>query len=364
MTRRRHGPPPRGSRQDGFVLLTVIAVLLVLVMLAAAAAATTDRVRDDQIRDDQLMAGQIDGFSTRATVLYLLATQRLTFGGLTVDDRVRLTAQEQAAKDAGEDVLSNMPVGNELRLDGTAYHGLGDTVFALQADSGRLSINWSNPLLLQRWLERLKVPAQEQGPLLARLADYQDANDLYRLNGAEAEQYRKANRPPPPDRPLATALELRQVLGWDKALEGLDDRQLLDTVTVARSAQICINTAPASVLELLPGVTPDMAQRVVALRQVQPIYQPGAVQELLPSVPEGADLVNLHPGVSGTIEVWPGGKSAGWLLHWTLTPFDDGGRPWRIDYEIRSPARPRGGHTPVWEAATPLLSHAPAADAP
>lgn len=361
MSRRWPARVARAGAQGGFILLTVIAILVVLVLLAAAAATTTNRVRADQGRDDARLAGEIDGYSTRATVLYLLATQRFTFGGLTVDDQVRLTADEQAAKADGEDVRSNLPVGNELRLDNSLYHGLGTSLFALQADSGRLSVNWSNPALLERWLINLKVPLEQQGPLFAKLLDYQDPDDVYRLNGAEAEQYRAAKRAAPPNRALATPLELRRVLGWDKALAGLDNQQLLDTVTVARSAQIDINTAPASVLQLLPGVTAEMAARVVAMRQLQAFYQYWAVYELLPTVPPDLDLVSLHPGGSGTISIWPEAGTAGSLLHWTLTPFDDGGHPWRIDYELGLSARPRGERAPAREAATPLLAHPVAA---
>ncbi len=361
MSRRWPAAALRSGAQGGFILLTVIAILVVLVLLAAATATTTNRVRADQARDDVQMVGEIDGFSTRATVLYLLGTQRLTFGGLTVDDQVRLTADELAAKNDGEDVHSNLPVGNELRMDNSLYRGLGSSLFALQADSGRLSVNWSAPTLLERWLIKQKVPLEQQGPLFAKLLDYQDPDDVYRLNGAEAEQYRAVDRPPPPNRALATPLELRRVLGWDKALDGLDDQQLLETVTVARSAQTNVNTAPASVLELLPGVTADMAARVIAMRQLQAFYQYWAVYELLPTVPPDLDLVSLHPGGSGSIEVWPDGGAAGSFLHWTLTPFDDGGHPWRIDYELGLSARPRGKRTPVREAATPLLAHPAAA---
>jgi general secretion pathway protein K len=350
-----------GAAQGGFILLTVIAILVVLVLLAAAAATTTNRMRADQGGDDARLTGEIDGFSTRATVLYLLGTQRFTFGGLTVDSQMRFTADEQTNKDDAEGGLSNMPVGTELRLDNSPYQGLGTSVFALQDDTGRLSVNWSNPALLERWLIHLKVPLEQQGPLFAKLLDYQSPGDTYRLNGAKAEQYRAAGRAPPPHRTLVTPLELRQVLDWDKALAGLDDRQLLDMVTVMRSAQINVNTAPVSVLKLLPGVTADMAARVVAMRQLQAFYQYWAVYELLPTVSPDLDLVSLHPGGSGTITVWPETGAAGSQLHWTLSPFDDGGRPWRIDYELRLPARPRSERTPVREAATPLLAHPTAA---
>lgn len=358
MIRRRSRPLQAPVRaQGGFILLIVIAMLVVLVLLATAVATVSDRVRHDQQLADSRLQGELDAASTRATVLYLLGTQRFTFAGLTVDDQVKLTAFEQSEEKAGEQVASNMPIGNELRLDSTLYEGLGTSVFALQGDGGRLSVNWSNPAVLQNWLIRLKVPVEQQGPLFAKLLDYQDPDDLFRLNGAEAEQYQAAGRPPPPNRPLATPLELRRVMGWGKALASLDDQQLLNTMTTSRSAQICINTAPASILSLLPGVTPKMAQRVVDMRRLQAFYQDSAVYELLPTLPQGDDLVGLHPGGSGTLALWPADGSSGWLIHWTVTPFDDGGQPWRIDYELRFPARPRHGRTPALEPATPLLSH-------
>ncbi|MHB1271831.1 MAG: type II secretion system minor pseudopilin [Rhodanobacter sp.] len=354
-------PTTTARAQGGFILLTVIAMLVVLVLLASAVATISDRVRHDQQLADTRLQGELAADSTRATVLYLLGTQRVTFGGVTVDDQVNLTAFEQTEKAAGEPVISNLPVGNELRLDNTLYRGLGTSRFALQADSGLLSVNWSNPVVLQNWLGRLKVPFEQQGPLFDKLLDYQDPDDLYRLNGAEAEQYRAAGRPPPPNRPLATPLELRRVMGWGKVLAPLSDRQLLDTVTASRTAQICINTAPASVLALLPGVTPAMAERVVDMRRLQAFYQYDAVYELLPTLPRDNDLVSLHPGGSGTLAIWPADGTSGWLLHWTVTPFDDGGQPWRIDYELRLSARPRNGRTPAREATTPLLSDPPAA---
>ena len=348
----------------GFILLTVIALLLVLVMLATAAATIATRVRNDQIKQDAQWQGVLDAHSTQATVLYLLGTQRLTFGGLTVDDQVRLTAYEQTEKANGEEVFSNMPVGNELRLDNSLYAGLGHSEFALQADSGRLSVNWSNPVVLQNWLLSLKVPVEKQAPLFAKLVDYQDADDLYRLNGAEAEQYRAASLPPPPNRPLATPLELRKVMDWGTVLAPLDDAQLLDATTVSRTAQISLNTAPASLLALLPGVSRSMADRVVALRELQPIYLDSTVYELLPTLPQEDGLVSLHPGDSGTLAVWPPGGGVGSLLHWTLTPYDDGGQPWRIDYELPLPARARDSTTPLREAATPLLADPHAAHPP
>lgn len=345
------------GKARGFVLIMVIGMLVVLLILASVAAVTVNRVRVDQLREDEQSRGLLGMQSTRATLLYLLATQRMTFGGLTVDDQMRLSADEKEMQTEGEAPISNMPVGNEIRLDDSLYEGLDGSELAIQDDRGRINVNWSNQVVLQRWLDRLGVPAEQRGALYASLLDYQDPDDLYRINGAEALQYQEKRLPPPPNRPLISPQELRNVMGWGKVLAPLDSLQLLDQVSVSRDGQVSVNSAPVDVLDLLPGVSRAMAERVVALRNVQPISDEATLYALLPTVPPENDFVSLHPGLSGTLALWPKPGAAGWLTHWTLTPFDDGGRPWRIDYEIRFPARSGLGTAPARKAATPLLPH-------
>ncbi len=359
-----NGRPGFASRTAarGFVLLLVLGVLVVLSLLAGAIAITVDRVRHDQQIADQRLQGELELRSTEATVLFLLATQRITFAGLTVDDKIVLTPSEQEQVKEGESVISFAPVGNEIRMDGTVYQGFGHAMFDLRADSGKISVNWTNPMVVAKWLGRLGVSPDQLGSLRARLLDYQDPDNDRRIGGAETDQYRALGLEPPPNRPLITALELRQVLGWNQALKHLDNRQLMSQATVYRWAQICINTAPASVLAALPGVSEQQAERVVALRSVQAFQNLSSVQELLPTLPPEDDLVSLFPGFSGTLNLWPGRGTGGWAVHWTLTPFDDGGRPWRIDYEIRSSARSGSGDATARKAQTALLSGSPAAN--
>lgn len=339
------------------MLIMVIGMVVVLLMLASIAAVTVNRMRDDQARENARIQAMVDSQSTKATLLYLMSTQRVTFAGLTVDDQMPLSTDEKEMLAEGETPLSNSPVGNEIRLDNSLYSGLGNTRFSLQDDRGRISINWSNPVILNRWLDRLHVPDDKRAGLFAALLDYQDPDDLYRLNGAEAPQYLEKGLPKPPNRPLVTPAELRGVMGWDTVLAPLDTSQLLNQISMSRDGQMSVNSAPVDVLELLPGVTHEMAQRIVNLRAVHAISDPGSLALLLPTLPAGNDIVSLHPGISGTLAIWPNDVSAGWLSHWTLTPFDNGGRPWHIDYEIRFPARAVIKSETVLAASTPLLSH-------
>lgn len=329
----------RPSPADGYILLATLAILLVMTLLASMIAVTTERALEDQHRADDELQATLDAASTQATVFYLLTTQRQTFAGLTVDDRIVLSADEAHDQKDFSTPISLMPTGNEIRLDGSVYAGIGDIRFALQDDRGRTSVNWQQPRFLLRFLAELGVPANEVAPLLAKLKDYQDADDLYRLNGAEAAAYRKAELDGPANRTLATPLELRRVLGWREALAGWSDSQILEAISIARNPQINVNTASLPVLRMIPGLEEAAAKRAMSRRQQRAFT---SVYEFLQYTglfmdDDEQSLISLYPGGTGTLNLWSAKFGALRHVHWALTPIDDGGSPWRSQYAVVLP---------------------------
>ena len=77
----------RARDASGFVLVLVLAMLVVLSLLAGGIAATTARLRDHAEDRQRDLQDQVDMASTKATLYYLLSTQPMTIGGLTVDNR-------------------------------------------------------------------------------------------------------------------------------------------------------------------------------------------------------------------------------------------------------------------------------------
>ena len=349
--------PRRGA--PGFVLVLVLAMLVILSLLAGTVASVAQRLRDQELERKRLEDAELDMASTKATLLYLLLSQRATLGGLTVDETMVLSEDEQATQAGNDRPISLFPVGNELALDGRAYAGLGVTAFSLQDDRGLLGVNWALPVFMERWWAQLGYTALPAATLNNLLLDYQDEDDLYRLNSAERREYLAEGRPPPLDMPLATPLELRLVKGWDEALEGLDDDRLLRTLTVARNPSINVNTAPAEVLQVLPGVDAAIAARVVARRALGPFVQLSAFHAFIGAVPVEDERLSLYPADSGTMRLWAplGGRVQ--TVHWTLTPWDDGGRPWREDYGLTVPQARSGTAQALARPATPLLAKPP-----
>ncbi|QDW66349.1 type II secretion system protein GspK [Luteimonas granuli] len=338
------------------MLVLVLALLVVLTLLATAVAvAGRQAVAEAQLEVDRL-DGELDMVSTRDTLLYMLSVQFRTLGGLTVDDS-KIPAIERMRNDADDEGESVVPVGNEIRLDSTPYAGLGNARFSIQDDRGLLSPNWAGQLLMQRFYTSMGSPAQDWGPLEAKRLDYQDADDLHRLGGAEKDDYRKAGLPPPSNRAFASPLELRRVLGWNGLLAPLTDEQLLRRLTTARSVEINVNSAPHEVLALLPGLDDDHAARLVDLRRQAPFMSTWQVEQLVPIDPAVSDgLLTLFPNLSGSLTLWDARLGTRRLVHWTLTPYLEGSPPWRIDYEVTLP-RGNPSDQPVAAApATPLLT--------
>jgi general secretion pathway protein K len=326
----------RSREQGGFVLVLVLAMLVVLGLLAGTIAAVTGRLAEQAQQRAQATRDAVDIASTRATVLYLLSTQRMTVGGLTVDNLVSFGEGGIRPIESGADLDSSLPIGTEIALDSRAYQGIGGVRFAIQDDYGLFGVNWHPHWRLERLLaqggQARPVPAEA---LINRLFDYQDRDGLYRLNSMEADGYRKEGMRLPTNLPLATPMEVVQVSGWRQALSFLTPAEITETITVEPAVMINVNTAPARVLRVIEGVTGEKATRAIMFRKLQPFMTDAAFFEFLglPKAPEAS--VAVYPATSGTLKLWPSHGGQVGLVHWMMTPIDEkGGRPWREDYEL------------------------------
>lgn len=342
------------------MLVVVLVALVVITLLASAVAVVSGRTVGEVRGDVEAFEAEVAAIGTRDTVLYLLSTQRQTYGGLTVDQQQVLSAGQAtvAARSPDEqgDTFSPLPIGNEIRLDGTPYQGIGPVQFSLQDDAGRFSPNWAPPMFWPGFLRFLGVPADRQDALQATLLDYQDPDSLRRLGGAEAAEYRARDLPPPSNLTLASPLELRRVLGWNDALQWRGDRELVSLLTAAHVAALNVNTATPEALQALPGVDAAKAQRIVALRTQAPYALPWQfIQDFELPLDEMAPIRLAAVGY-GTLSLWHNAGGPVRLEHWTLTPADEGGRPWRLDYEITLPRDQTLDASMARKTETPLLA--------
>ena len=347
-----HRPlPPRG-KEGGFVLLLVLVLLVVISLLASTVALISRQSVEAAIAEVDAFEGETDMLSTQQTLLFLLSTQPRSAAGLTIDNaRKGISSADESTYG-----LSAFPVGNEIRLDNRGYIGLGNSAFSIQDDRGLINPNWIFPGILQQFYARQKSSPGDWGGLEAKRLDYQDADDLKRLNGAESAEYVKAGLPPPANRPLSSPLELRRILGWEKLLSGMDDTELVNTFSVAQENTINLNTAPANVLTLVPGLDADAATRLIAQRDLAPYLYRWSIESTFPIPTYMDDVISLFSADSGNLTLWDrhGGRLK--LIHWTLTPLKEGAPPWRVDYEVDLPRGQQSDEELAQAPASPLFA--------
>lgn len=313
----RTSPPKRG-----FVLVLTI---WILAAIAIATAYFGERVqaslRAAATRQD-INSAELALSDGRAEILFRLATLPVTMWG-----------------------LGDPP--NAIRLDGRPYAEAGGTL-ELQDVAGLMSLNRFGDDAMSRLLTTLGVPQSRHASLIDALGDYTDADDLRRLNGAEAAQYAVAGlQSRPRNGPLTSPLELRDVLGW-----GREDALwaagagALDFVAPEGAGRLNPNTAPWQVLTSLPGVSRDVAALFFARRDLQPIDAAWVDRTLGTRFDSLPSPIQSFP--SSDIRITQRVSGLPWAVRYnvSLTPNGTFG-PWKVTYFHRLELPTVGGSPSV-----------------
>lgn len=318
----------KGSPQQGFVLVATLVFITAMLLAAGFFAAKVEKARSlaglSQSRSDHMVAMH----NTLQDMLYRLTRVRPSLHGLG-----------PSAKQA-------------IRLDGRLYLDDNAIRVRLQDQGGLLSLRFVDRVRLGRLLALKGVPLEAQSVLLDSLEDYIDENDLRRLNGAEADDYRASGLPPPANRPIRSVQELKQVFGWAAQAPLWQDPRTLDLFTVSRVTGINPNAAPWEVLATMPFVDEAIARRLIAYREDTPLTQgimgrltgmhAEQMQFLIFPFPSGNYLLTLScacalPPRSYNIRLTPFGDQAPWVLE-------------GIRYATRGPDQPQQTLIPLSEA--------------
>lgn len=133
---------------------------------------------------------------------------------------------------------------------------LGTVAVTIESETGKVDLNTASDALLMRLLSGAGGRGIDAAGLVDKIADFRDADDLRRLNGAEAEDYRRAGLGGgPKNAPFAAVEELGAVLGLTPDLAA----KLRPLVTVHSSASgidpRLATPAMLSALTMSPGST-------------------------------------------------------------------------------------------------------------
>jgi general secretion pathway protein K len=215
---------PQGPHGDRGIAL--VSVLWVLVLLSSVAGATVMAARTSATLSRNL----IDAASTR----------NLAEGAIHL--AVLNLYRADSGRWMGDGTTHQLPLG------GASIH------VSATNESGKVDLNFGSEELLRRLVVAAGADDERALAITAAILDWRDADNLHRLNGAEARAYKSRNLGyEPSNANFVSVDELRYVLGIDQELF----ETLRPSVTV-HSGQAGINVAVATPLVL--WATSNMSQ--------------------------------------------------------------------------------------------------------
>ncbi|MEO6065515.1 MAG: type II secretion system minor pseudopilin GspK [Lysobacterales bacterium] len=219
-------------------------------------------------------------------VLWITALLAVILGGFAVLARTELmqsrnlfdTIRARLAAEAGlARAVYELNRGDQMTkwiADGRSYEiefeGIGIEI-VVQDESGKVDINAADAATLQAMFVLAGAEDDVARKLAAAVIDWRDPDDLAQPEGAEDADYEAADLPyGAADYPFRLAPELQQVLGMDYELY----RKVAEWITVyGGNGRPNAAFAPAALLPLFPGITPEIAQQLVAQRHAMDAAQ-------------------------------------------------------------------------------------------
>ncbi|MCY3813582.1 MAG: type II secretion system protein GspK [Gammaproteobacteria bacterium] len=333
------------TRSEGFVLVATLWVLAGLTILAGYVdGVTTDSVERATLAR-QALQRELDRRNTKATLVYLLATNRKNHRALVVDNEQRFV----------EFVDEQLPPGDaEVALTGQAYAGLGEINFAIQDEAGMVPVNAPNAPQLAAMLRHVGVSAQDAVRVVARVSDYVDIDVELTLNGAEHFDYVRRGLPPPPNWLMASPLELKKVLGLEQIITDEQWRRLRPVLTMRQGIGLNVSTMPSELIAALLDADERAVRDIMGESGTRPLDASRLMQLAGWAATIDPEELRVLPADHLRITTWYAGGArhvAG--IH--LTPYVDGAA-WRQDYRYtESPVDGAASATSPISVSAPLL---------
>lgn len=207
-----------------------------------------------------------------ATVAVIGQARRVVDGAATVEEVARARALADAGVMRAVYDLMAADAGtpdNTWPVDG-ASHRLdlpgGSVAVVLHDEGGLVDLNDADEALLAGLFRQ--AGAERPEDLAAAVADWRDEDQLKRIGGAEADDYRRAGLAwRPRDGAFESVDELRLVMGMTPELFG----RVRDQLTVwGHRPDVDFDTAPRQVLMALADMDPARADTILSLRPARP----------------------------------------------------------------------------------------------
>jgi len=264
----------------------------------------------------------------------LLATMAASFVS-TSRTEARLTrnqlenAKAEALADAGVQRaalgLLELDPQRAWQPDGRLYRfalGEGDVQVSIRDEDGKIDLNEASMELLAGLFAALDLEPEAAETMAARIGDFRDPDSDPEPLGAEDPAYLAAGlQDGAADRPLVSEAELVRVLGMTQDLY----ERIRPHVTVyAGSDGVDPTRATRTVLEALPGITPEVVERLLDL-------EPGGDPRKAIGDDEVVEQIDLYwrPSREGAFAIRAEGRTSGGGLFLREALIELGGSPER-----------------------------------
>lgn len=220
--------------------------------------------------------------------------------------------------------------GNEVwRTDGRKYKLLTDDGYytvGIMNEAGKVDINTAPELVLKTLFVNFGVDPAQADFITDAIMDWKDTDNLHRLHGAEDDYYMSLPNPyKARNAYFETLEELLLVKGMTpEILYGDKERKgIINYLTINSGMKtININAAPKEVLLAIPGITPELADSILAIRETREIRDIQGVQGVLGTIYSLAgSYVSLAQAAAITIEStgYKGTERSGYPIRATVT---------------------------------------------
>ncbi len=275
-----------GAKQRGAVIIVVlwISVLLTVLVTAMVFRVRLSAAAAVNNRDASLAWAELMGAVSHAEMELML--ERMEF---PVGEPLRLSADGEVLTPA---YRFN---GQTLQLEYPVDSGM---VVRIYDHAGKINLNRINrqdmQTLVTHWLGGLEADPEEVEELLAAWTDWTDLNELEGVGGAETEYYQELENggyTPRNNPELDSVDELRLIRGFDELLAGVN---LEAAFTVyGNGRRLNLNLASREAMRLLPGLTEETIENLIAYREREDISNMAEIGEIVPF----EDLQELAPWV-------------------------------------------------------------------
>ncbi len=265
--------------RDGIALVAVLWVLVLLSVIAAGflyETGTQTKLARNLVENAKARA--LADAGVHRAVLALLEPRTEGLPGPEIENLLQLAPDPGAARRRVEGALERELAGARgaetegvseqgWRADGTVYawaFGGGELRISIEDEGGKIDLNRAPDELLKGLFVVVGVDGPEAARLVDAIADFRDADDVKRANGAEDDDYRAAGLAwQAKDAPFEAVEELQRVMGMTPELYAKAAPYL---TVYSKRAKIDLVTAPREVLLAVPGIVAAEVEALLAAR--------------------------------------------------------------------------------------------------